>query len=258
MKKHLIRGLAFVGALLAFMAAAAAQTTATSTTPTFPTKAPAYTLPTYPALNGFIFGVFTEGGGASVNASAPGVPAASLTTTTAGIGATFGYMWTPRNSPLSISLEGDIEAQNFNGNNAGFSVSGPLALEQRAMLFTSAANVQTLFTAIPNIPNIFAQISPFTIPNGFVGTGKNLMGIGVLVREADVSQAFQGVQAGKVWRENLGIVAMAVQPTTNGGAFREYVKFDFGTGSTLFGAVPKGNVQSVVGPGARAGVGYAF
>jgi hypothetical protein len=223
-----------------------------------PVKAPAYVPLQYPQANGLVLELWTGGGGASVQASVPGIPASSLTTTTAGIGVATGWMWTPSRSPISISIENDVSAQNFNGNNAGFSVQGPIALEQHVRFFTSVANIATIYSALPSFPNPFSQLSAFSIPNGFVGTGKNLVGAGFYIREADVSSAFQGVQSGKVWRVNLGADIMAVQPTTSGGAFREALEFDFNSTDKLFGTVPKGQTSAALGMGARARVGYAF
>lgn len=222
------------------------------------TKAPAYAPLAYPQVNGLVLELWTGGGAASVQASVPGIPSSSLTTSTAGIGAAFGWIYTPGKSPISLDFEADVSAQNFNGNNAGFSVQGPIALEQHVRVFTSVANVATIFAALPTFPNPFGQLSAFSIPNGFVGTGKNLLGAGFYVREADVSSAFLGVQTGKVWMANLGMDVMAVQPTTSGGAFRESFEFDFNSTDKLFGAVPKGITSASLGMGGRARVGYAF
>ena len=223
-----------------------------------PAKAPAYVPLAYPQVNGLVMELWTGGGAASVQATVPGVSSASLTSSTAGIGAAAGWIWTPSRSAISLDFEADISAQNFNGNNAGFSVQGPIALEQHIRAFTSVANVATIFAALPSFPNPFSSLSAFSIPNGFVGTGKNLLGVGLYVREADVSTAFLGVQTGKVWMANMGADVMAVQPTTSGGAFRESFEFDFNSTDRLFGAVPKGQTAASLGMGGRARVGYAF
>ena len=182
-------------------------------------KAPVATPIAYPLLNGFIFSVFTEGGGSSVNATAPGIPAASLTTTTAGIGRPVGYMFTPKKSAVSISIEGDVEARNFNGNNAGISVNGPLHLEQRLMVWAPWSQV---FAALPTIWNPFSSISVFTLPTGFTQNGNTIAGLGLYASEDDISTAFAGGKPQGVARQP-GIVAMLVQPVTTGGAFPEFV-----------------------------------
>lgn len=223
-----------------------------------PVKAPpvAYSLGTYPTLNGLIVGIYTEGGGSSVVANVPGIPPASLTTTTAGIGLTLGWMYTPRGSPASISIEGDVCATNFNGNNAGFSVASPFCFEQRLMVF---APWQKLLAALPSFPNPFSAISAFNFPNGITPVGNAIAGIGVGAYEKDISTAFAGIQSGKVWRANPELVFMNVQPLSNGTALRAWVKIDFTGDSKIFGAVPAGVTTGTLGStGVRAGVGAAF
>jgi hypothetical protein len=252
-------------ALAAIGGPALAQTTTplppaiTTGLPVKALPAPVYTLPKYPLLNGFIFGVYTEGGGGSVNASAPGVPSASLTTTTAGIGATIGYMWTPKNSPVGFSLEGDVCAQNFNGNNAGFSVQGPVCFEGRAMIWAPWQQIQQIISSVIPIPNPFASISAFAYPPGTTPVGNMLSGLGGGFYGKDVSTAFQGVQAGKIIRIDPELVAMMVQPLSNGSALRYFVKTDFNSQSALIGSVPKGFTSATFGAiGVRAGFGVAL
>jgi hypothetical protein len=248
MKKYLF---AVMAALIALPAIAADN---------LPTKAPAAATInfTYPTLNGVIVEVFTEGGGSSVVATVPGVPAASLTTTTAGVGGTLGYMWTPRNSPVSFSFEGHLEAQNFNGNSAGLSVQGPLRVEGAAIAWAPWSRV---FAALPTIWNPFSSLSAFTLPSGFTAQGNALAGLGFYYTAADISSAFAGLQAGKVWRGNPGLEAITAQPLTGGGAIRIFAKWDFLANSKIFGAVPASSIATVStlgSNGARAGVGYAF
>lgn len=220
-----------------------------------PVKAPPISF-SYPTLNGIIVEAFTEGGGSSVVAQIPGIPSASLTTTTAGVGGTLGYMWTPSRSPVSFSFEGRIEAQNFNGNQSGLSVQGPLRFEQAVIAW---APWQRVFAALPTIWNPFAAISPFSLPTGFTPQGNALAGIGFYYTEVDISTAFAGVQSGKVWQGNPGLVAMTVQPVTGGGAFRVFAKWDFLADRKVFGQVPTGQTTATLGAnGVRAGVGYAF
>jgi hypothetical protein len=224
------------------------------------TKAPAYTLPTYPTLNGLILSLYTEGGGSSVTASAPGVPSASLTTTTAAIGVTAGYMFTPKSSPFTYSAEADVCASNYNGNNAGFSVQGPLCFEARFMVWAPWQQIISAISAVIPIPNPFSSVSAFPImTNGVSPVGATLAGLGGGIYGKDISTAFQGVQAGKVFRVDPEIVAMLVQPLSNGGAIREFVKTDFNSQSQIIGSVPKGQTLATLGNiGVRAGVGYAF
>lgn len=223
-----------------------------------PVKAPLsnFSLGTYPTLNGLIVGIYTEGGGSSVTATAPGIPAASLTTTTAAIGATVGYMFTPRGSNISYSVEADVCVKNFNGNNAGFAVSGPRCFEERLMVY---APWQNLLAALPSFPNPFTGISAFTLPAGVKPAGAMLAGIGGGFYEQDISTAFAGVQSSSVWRANPELVFMNVQPLSNGTALRGWVKIDINNGGKIFGSVPAGVTTATLGStGIRAGVGAAF
>lgn len=216
----------------------------------------AWSLGAYPALNGVIVGIYTEGGGSSVNASVPGVPSASLTTTTAAIGATVGYMYTPKGGNVSFSFEEDFCAKNFNGSNAGLSLQGPLCFEQRVMAF---APWQNLLAALPNIPNPFSSISAFSFQPGVTPVGNMIAGIGVGAYERDISTAFAGVQANKIWMANPELVFMNVQPLSNGTALRGWIKLDFNNNAKVFGATPAGFTQTSLGStGIRAGLGAAF
>lgn len=210
----------------------------------------------YPVLNGAIVEVYTSAGGSSVVASVPGIPPASLTSTTAAVGGTLGYMWTPKASPVSFSFEFHGEVQNFNGNSAGLSVQGPARLEGAVIAW---APWQKVFAALPTLWNPFSAISTFTLPANLTPQGNALAGIGFYYTAADISTAFQGVQNGKVWRGNPGLEAITAQPIAGGGAFRIFAKWDFLANSKVFGAVPQGPTMATLGSnGVRAGVGYAF
>ena len=236
-----------------------AMTTIALAADVLPAKAPAAATInfTYPTLNGVIIGATTEGGGSSVNATAPGIPAASLTTTTGGVGGVLGYMWTPRNSPVSLSFENRFLAQNFNGNNAGLSVSGPMRLEQDVIAW---APWQKVFAALPQLWNPFASISPFTLPSNLQAQGNALAGLGFYYTEVDISSAFAGLQAGHEWKGNPGLIAITAQPLVGGGAIRAFAKWDFLANNTIFGALPKNQVTMTTtgANGFRAGIDYVF
>ena len=223
--------------------------------PATPVKASPWSLGTYPTLNGVIIGIFTEGGGGGVNASVPGVPPASLTTTTASLGLTAGYMYTPKGSNISYSFEGDVCVQNFNGNSAGFAVQGPVCFAERVMVY---APWQKLLAAMPSFPNPFSGISAFSFQNGITPVGNAVAGLGFEARQTDISTAFAGMESGKVWRNNFAMVAMNVQPLSNGTALRGWVKLDFAGGAKIFGKVPTGLTETTIGTGVRAGLGVAL
>lgn len=224
-----------------------------------PTKAPAAATInfTYPTLNGVIVEIFADGGGSSVNASVPGIPSSSLTTTNAGVGLTVGYMYTPSRSPVSFSTEGSFEVQNFNGSNAGLSVQGPLRAQLAEIIWAPWSRVSA---ALPQLWNPFSSISTFTLPAGFTAQGNALLGLGFYYAAADISSAFQGLQAGHEWRGNPGLEAIIAQPLVGGGAFRVAAEWDFLASSTIFGTLPKNQVTTatLAGQGYRVRFGYAF
>lgn len=207
----------------------------------------------YPfGTSGFIVGIYTEGGGGSVNATVPGVGPASLTTTTAGIGGTIGYSWGHKNSPFAYSVEADFGWTNFNGSAQGLSLSGPVAFEQRFVVFMPLASIMSL---LPNLPNL-GTVAPFNpLPAGV--TASNLqMGLMAGLDERDIGNAFAGIGQFREWRVSpmLGVVAM--EQLSNGTALRSYLKTLFPDKSVCAGPVP--GACANLGQEVRAGVSVLF
>jgi hypothetical protein len=242
------RFLGIVGAL-AFVGAAHAADLPVKAPPTSPWFTNAYPYQS----SGFFFGAYTEGSGGSVAATVPGVAAASLTTTTAAIGGTVGWAWGQKNSPIAYTIEGDFGVTNFNGNNAGLSLQGPLSFEQRVTIFTPLNNLLNLF---PNLPALFGTVPPFqALPAGV--TASNLQsGIAAGIKEKDISAAFAGVTANKVWRVEPVIRLVAMEQLSNGSALRAYAEVGFPDKGKIFGPVP--GTSAVLGPEYTAGVGVLW
>jgi hypothetical protein len=223
------------------------------------TKAPAsspFFSTTYPYQStGIFFGIYTAGTGGSVAATVPGVGAASLTTTTAEIGGTVGWAWGQKGSNLAYTLEGDFGVTNFNGNQAGLSLQGPLSFEQR---FTVFAPLSSIMSAIPNLPNIFGTVPPFTPLQPGVTASNIQSGIGFGVKEKDISTSFAGVVgANKVWRIEPAVRLVAMEQLSNGTALYAYAETAFPDKGRVFG--PAGTGTSVVlGPEYTAGVGVRW
>jgi hypothetical protein len=205
--------------------------------------------------SGLFFGAFTEGAGGSVAATVPGVGASSLTTTTGAIGGTVGYAWGRKGSAIAYSLEGDFAFTNFNGNNTGLAIQGPLMFEQRFVVFAPWANIMN---ALPNNP--FAGFFGGTVPP-FPGlapgvTASNLqMGIAAGVREKDISASFAGLNANKVWRVEPVIKLIAMEQLSNGTAVRAWVGVALPDKGKVFGPVGS---SVTLGPEILAGVGAYF
>lgn len=219
------------------------------------TKAPASSVfKGYPyGSSGLFFGVFSEGGGGSVNANVPGIGAASLTTTSVGIGGTVGYAWGSAGSPFAYSVEADFGFTNFNGNTPGLSMSGPLSFEQRFVAFTPLSSILNL---LPNLPSL-GTIAPFPVlPAGV--TASNLQtGLMFGIRETDISPNFTGLAANREYRiaPMVGIVAM--EQLSNGTAVRAWVKTVFPEKGVCVGPV-KTNACANYGQQILAGVGVYF
>jgi hypothetical protein len=221
------------------------------------TKAPSgFFNPTYPyQTNGVIFGIYTAGTGGSVTANVPGIPSSSLTTTTAEIGGTIGYAWGQKGSPIAYTVEADFGFTNFNGNNQGLSLQGPLSFEQRFTIMTPFSNLTSL---LPNFPNIFGTVPPFApLQPGATAVGALQSGIAFGVKEKDISSAFAGVASNKVFLIEPIVRLVALQQVSTGGALYAFAETAFRTQGKIVGPVP----GSFIDPGTTevtAGIGYRW
>lgn len=219
-----------------------------------PLKAPAPASPffnaAYPYMSsGLFFGAYTAGTGGSVNATVPGVGSASLTTTTAALGATVGYAWGQKGSPVAYTIEADFGVTNFNGNTQGLSLQGPLEFEQRITVFTPFT---TLANLLPNVPNIFGTVPPFPALQPGVTASNLQIGFAAGVKEKDISNSFAGVAADKVFRIEPVLRLVAMEQLSNGTAVRAYVETAFPDKGKVFGPVPGSSVT--LGTEVSAGV----
>jgi hypothetical protein len=203
--------------------------------------------------SGLFFGAYTEGAGGSVSATVPGIGAASLTTTTGALGLTAGYAWGSKGSALAYSVEGDFGFTNFNGNNAGLSLQGPMSFEQRFVIFAPWAN---LAAALPNFPNILGTIPPFPALQAGVTASNLQTGLAFGIKEADRSLGFAGVTSGKVWQIEPVIKLIAMEQLSNGTAVRAWAGVGLPDKGKLIGPVP--GTSTVRGPEVLVGFGAYF
>jgi hypothetical protein len=220
-----------------------------------PVKAPV--APSLYSFNGsgLFVGAYTEYGGSPVTAQVPGVAQASLTSTSAAIGATVGYAYRFSNGLLG-TVEADICAKNFNGANAGFSLTGPICLEQRAMVFAPTAQILNLFSFL-SIPNVFSNLTNIAIPPNAVVTNSYL-GFGAGAYWNDMTVAFHGVGSNKVWSVNPELVLMKMDLVTIGttrAMLRSFGKVDLESQTVLFGA---NQSSAKTGVGGRLGLAFDF
>jgi hypothetical protein len=198
-------------------------------------KAPPPLSTGYPyGASGLLFGVYTEGGGGSVNGSVPGVANASLTDTQAGVGLTVGYGIGWKNSPFAYTVEGDFGWKNINGSTQGFSVNGPLHLEQRVIAWTPAAGV---LAQIPFFQQLAAQIPPFLTPAAGTTTSNLQFGIGAGLDEDDISAAFPGLATNHEWRFAPMVGLFSMEQVSNATALRSWAKVDFPQQSVCAGPI---------------------
>lgn len=239
------------------MIAAASLFATSSMAADLPVKAtPASTFfsSTYPYMSsGMFFGVYTGGTVGSVTASVPGIPANSLTTSTAAFGGTLGYAWGSKTSTVSYTLEQDIGVTNFNGNNQGLSVQGPLELETRVTVFTPFSNLQSL---LPNFPNLFGTVPPFSPVAPGVTQCCLQVGFAGGVKFKDISSAYLGVASNKIWRIEPVIRAVAMEQLSNGTALYAYAEAAFPTDGKVVGPVP--GSTTALGNEYTAGVGVRW
>jgi hypothetical protein len=224
-----------------------------------PAKAVPYAFNGYPfGSSGFYAGILTEAGAGPVVASVPiaGVSPASLTTTTAGIGMNFGYAWGSKGSLFAYALEGKVTANNFNGANAGFSVSGPISAEGTGLIWTPVSTIQNAFSLL-SLPNPFSNIAPFPLLPSNVTASNVQAGFGAGFRAEDVTVAYLGVGSNKVWNFAPKIEFDLMEQLSNGSAVREYVETVFENKGIVFGGngIP---INATVGTKYIAGVAVEF
>lgn len=186
--------------------------------------------------SGIFFGAYTAGSAGSVTANVPGVASASLTTTTAEIGGTVGWAWGQKNSNIAYTVEGDFGMTNFNGNNQGLSLQGPLSFEQGVTVWTPLNNLVSMLPS--NMQSFFGTVPPFQALAPGVTASNLQSGIGVFVKEKDISMAFQGVTSNKIWRVYPAIRATAMEQLSNGSALYAYAEAAFPVDGKTFGPVP--------------------
>jgi hypothetical protein len=200
------------------------------------TKSPPFFSSAYPyGTSGWIFGLFTEGAASSVTGTAAGASSASLTSVSAGVGATIGYSWGSKNSPVAYSIEADAGWTNFNGSSPGLAFTGPAEFEVRGVVMTPLNNIMSL---LPNLQSIFGTIAPFNpLPTGV--TASNLqLGLMAGVHINDISTDFPGIASNTEWQAQAMVGALMMEQLSNGTAVRSYIKDLIGNDTVCAGPVP--------------------
>lgn len=236
MRKTFLAAIAASVAVLAIVPAFAGDIASPAVPVTKASVAPSTWLNGYPyGSSGVIVGLYTEAGGGPVTANVAGVNPASLTTTTAGIGIMAGYAWGSKNSQFAYSLEGKVSANNFNGENQGFSVAGPVSAEGTGYIWMPVSLIQSTFSLL-NLSNPLGTIAPFPLNPSGVTASNVQAGFGAGFRADDVTVAFLGAGSNKVWNFAPKIEADLMEQLSNGSAVREYVEVVFESKGATFGA----------------------
>lgn len=204
--------------------------------------------------SGLFFGAYTQAGAGAVDtAQLPGVNANSLTTTSGEIGATIGYAWASKSSQIAYSAEADFGFTNFNGQNAGLALSGPLAFEQR---FVAWIPTSILTSLLPNASAFFGTVPPFQPVQPGLTVGNLQSGLALGLRERDISNSFQGVQGNKIWIVEPVVKLLSMEQVSNGVALRAWAGVAIPADGRVFGPVPTGSTK--LGPEYLVGVGAYF
>ena len=189
-----------------------------------PTKAPPFKAASifdgYSGAGPYV-GIYTQGGGGSVNGAVPGVGSASLTTTSASVGLLAGYAWSGPSNNYFFAVEGMFGWQNFNGNQAGLSLSGPASFEQR---FKLGAPLPTIMALLPNLN--FGTVAPLpALPAGVTATNVHpylMAGI----HEDDISANFM-MANNRAWRVAPSVGFGAVTQLSNATAVDVWIETIF-------------------------------
>lgn len=181
--------------------------------------------------SGLYFGIYTEGGGGSVNASVAGVNTASLVTNQIGIGLAVGYAWSLQNAAF-LAVEGMGKVNNVNGSQAGFSWNGPASFEERVKI---GVPLDKVLAVIPNLG--LPTAAPFPVlPQGttLLNTKSYLFGA---FHQDDNSYAVAGLPAFSAVKLSGGVGTGMIGQLSNGTALDAWAEVIFANSAHCFGAV---------------------
>jgi len=193
MKKLLLAGAILAGLLSSALAA------------DLPVKAPRGFLDSYPSGGcGAYYGIVTEGSASPVANSPVGATALG-----GSIGGTFGYTC-DRGSTFWFA-EVIVAFQNLNGGTNGFSLSGPVHIEQRIAF---GGPINQFLSILPNL-NFPAVPSIPALPNG-VTAGPQRGYVYASLNQDDISVSYLGLSTGKAWLVSPGVGIGLLSRLSNG------------------------------------------
>ncbi len=154
--------------------------------PSLPAKAPVkQTFFTPYNGSGFYVGLEAGGGAGSAGVSGvQGVNNAALTVTQGLVGGILGYSSDMANGQRYWFVEGDVGWNNFNGNTAGFSLTGPVSIQMLAGVGAPASQILAFLPTFgitpPTLPSLPAGVTSSN-PHIYIAAGVDI---------EDVSLAF--------------------------------------------------------------------
>lgn len=237
-----------IGRLALGLALAAAAACAPAIAADMPLKAPAsqgfFGLPY--AGSGWYIGLEAGGGAGSAGVSGvSGVNNASLVTSQGLVGVIAGYSSDMSKGQRYWFVEGDIGWNNFNGNTAGFSFSGPVTMQFLAGVGAPASQILSILPTFglvaPTLPVIPGATQ--TNPHVYLAAGVDV---------SDISANF-GNAGNKDWQFSP-LVAIGIEATlSTGGVFGARIEDVITQNSVCVGGVC-GSQSNLV----RAKVLYKF
>lgn len=161
------------------------------------------------AGSGWYIGLEAGGGAGSANVSGvPGVNNAALVTSQGLVGVIAGYSSDMSNGQRYWFAEGDVGWNNFNGNTAGFSFTGPVTMQFLAGIGAPASQILSVLPTFglvaPTLPNIAGAVQ--TNPHVYFAGGVDI---------SDISANFGSVGQNN-WQFSP-LVAIGIEATLSTG-----------------------------------------
>lgn len=197
--------------ILAAVVAALSMPAIAADLPVLPVKAPkaqGFFAQPY-AGSGWYIGLEAGGGAGSANVTGvPGVNNAALVTSQGLVGVIAGYSSDMSNGARYWFAEGDIGWNNFNGNTAGFSFTGPVTMQGLVGIGAPASQILSVLPTFglvaPTLPNIPGAVQ--TNPHIYFAAGVDV---------SDITANF-GSGGNSVW-QFAPMVAMGIESQLSTG-----------------------------------------
>ncbi len=240
---------------VAGITAAMAQTTTVPAAPVAVTKAPVKGSALWNGYpydkSGFYYGLNTQGGMGSVQASGSGSTGGTAAATDGSLGGTLGWVWS--NGTYFYAIEAMANWTNVSGTVGGASLTGSASFEQRFKIGTPLAQVMSL----PGFNTLLANnstVPPFpALGNGQVASNIHpYVYVGVV--EDDISLNV-GLNRNRAWEAAFDVGTGMMGQLANGLAIDSWIGVKLQQSAVCFGG---GVVCANQGPWYHVGLGLYF